>query len=222
MFPVHTWLPDAHVQAPVAGSIILAGVMLKMGTYGFWRFAMPLFPVGRAAVPGAARGAGGHRHRLRRADEPRPARHQEADRLLVGQPPRLLHAGHGRLHPRGRHRQRVPDAEPRRVHRRALPPLRLPLRAAPRAADERLRRHREGDAGLHAPSSSSSPSPRWRCRAPTASWASSWCSWAPSSRTCRCGWACSPRPASSSARRTCCGWCRRSSSGSSPTPRTSS
>ena len=44
MFPVHTWLPDAHVQAPVAGSIILAGVMLKMGTFGFWRFAVPLFP----------------------------------------------------------------------------------------------------------------------------------------------------------------------------------
>jgi NADH-quinone oxidoreductase subunit M len=45
MFPVHTWLPDAHVQAPVAGSIMLAGVMLKMGTFGFWRFAIPLFPV---------------------------------------------------------------------------------------------------------------------------------------------------------------------------------
>jgi len=44
MWPVHTWLPDAHVQAPVAGSMILAGVMLKMGTFGFWRFAIPLFP----------------------------------------------------------------------------------------------------------------------------------------------------------------------------------
>jgi NADH-quinone oxidoreductase subunit M len=44
MFPVHTWLPDAHVQAPVAGSMILAGVMLKMGTFGFWRFAVPFFP----------------------------------------------------------------------------------------------------------------------------------------------------------------------------------
>ncbi|HXX30508.1 MAG TPA: NADH-quinone oxidoreductase subunit M [Myxococcaceae bacterium] len=44
MFPVHTWLPLAHVEAPVAGSVILAGVMLKMGTYGFWRFAIPLFP----------------------------------------------------------------------------------------------------------------------------------------------------------------------------------
>ena len=45
MFPVHTWLPDAHVQAPVAGSMFLAGVMLKMGTFGFWRFAVPFFPV---------------------------------------------------------------------------------------------------------------------------------------------------------------------------------
>lgn len=44
MFPVHTWLPDAHVQAPTGGSVVLAGVMLKMGTYGFYRFAMPLFP----------------------------------------------------------------------------------------------------------------------------------------------------------------------------------
>jgi NADH-quinone oxidoreductase subunit M len=44
MFPVHTWLPDAHTEAPTAGSVILAGVLLKMGTYGFVRFAMPLFP----------------------------------------------------------------------------------------------------------------------------------------------------------------------------------
>jgi NADH-quinone oxidoreductase subunit M len=44
MFPFHTWLPDAHSEAPTAGSVILAGVLLKMGTYGFIRFAMPLFP----------------------------------------------------------------------------------------------------------------------------------------------------------------------------------
>jgi NADH-quinone oxidoreductase subunit M len=44
MFPFHTWLPDAHVEAPTAGSIILAGVLLKMGTYGFIRFCLPLFP----------------------------------------------------------------------------------------------------------------------------------------------------------------------------------
>ncbi len=44
MFPFHTWLPDAHVQAPTGGSVILAAVMLKMGTYGFLRFVLPLFP----------------------------------------------------------------------------------------------------------------------------------------------------------------------------------
>ena len=44
MFPFHTWLPDAHVEAPTAGSVILAAVLLKMGTYGFIRFAIPLFP----------------------------------------------------------------------------------------------------------------------------------------------------------------------------------
>ncbi len=44
MFPFHTWLPDAHVEAPTPGSVILAGVMLKMGTYGFLRFVIPLFP----------------------------------------------------------------------------------------------------------------------------------------------------------------------------------
>ena len=44
LFPFHTWLPDAHVEAPTGGSVILAGVMLKMGTYGFLRFALPLFP----------------------------------------------------------------------------------------------------------------------------------------------------------------------------------
>ena len=44
MFPFHTWLPDAHVQAPTAGSVILAGVLLKMGTYGFLRFSLPMVP----------------------------------------------------------------------------------------------------------------------------------------------------------------------------------
>jgi len=66
VFPFHTWLPDAHVQAPTAGSVILAGVMLKMGTYGLVRFAFPLFPeaalyfapyLGVAAVIGIIYGA---------------------------------------------------------------------------------------------------------------------------------------------------------------------
>ena len=45
MWPVHTWLPDAHVEAPTAGSVILAGIMLKMGGYGFLRFSLPMFPL---------------------------------------------------------------------------------------------------------------------------------------------------------------------------------
>jgi len=53
LFPLHTWLPDAHVEAPTAGSVILAGVLLKFGIYGFLRYAMPLFPHG-AAVWGPA------------------------------------------------------------------------------------------------------------------------------------------------------------------------
>ncbi len=66
LFPFHTWLPDAHVQAPTAGSVILAGVLLKMGTYGLVRFAFPLFPdaalffapyLGIAAVIGIIYGA---------------------------------------------------------------------------------------------------------------------------------------------------------------------
>ena len=54
MFPFHTWLPDAHVEAPTAGSVILAGLMLKMGTFGFIRLAMPLFPA--AALDPTIRG----------------------------------------------------------------------------------------------------------------------------------------------------------------------
>ncbi len=52
MWPVHTWLPDAHTEAPAAGSVILAGILIKMGAYGFLRFSMPMFPQATQAMAG--------------------------------------------------------------------------------------------------------------------------------------------------------------------------
>ena len=69
MFPFHTWLPDAHVEAPTAGSVVLAAIMLKLGTFGFIRLAVPLFP-GAAMDPDGAHDhprARRDRHRVRRA-----------------------------------------------------------------------------------------------------------------------------------------------------------
>ena len=88
LFPFHTWLPDAHVEAPTAGSVILAGVLLKMGTYGLVRFAFPLFPMAALVLRAVPRGARGDRHHLRRAGGDGAAGHEEAGRLLERQPPR--------------------------------------------------------------------------------------------------------------------------------------
>ena len=85
MFPFHTWLPDAHTEAPTAGSVILAGVLLKMGTYGFMRFSVPMF-AGRCAGGSTSRyhdGAFDRRHHLRRAGLHDAEGHEEAHRLLA-------------------------------------------------------------------------------------------------------------------------------------------
>ena len=104
LFPLHTWLPDAHTQAPTAGSVILAGVMLKLGTYGFLRFGLYLFPEASVyfapllvtlGVIGIIYGAIVRHH----AEGP-----QAAGRLLVGRPPRLHRARHVRPHHPGRRR----------------------------------------------------------------------------------------------------------------------
>ena len=92
MFPLHTWLPDAHTEAPTAGSVILAGVLLKMGTFGFFRYAMPLFPEAALEFRARHRDPRGHRHHLRRAHVARADRHEAARRLLVGLAPRLRDA----------------------------------------------------------------------------------------------------------------------------------
>ena len=72
VFPFHTWLPDAHVQAPTGGSVILAGVLLKMGTYGLVRFCLPFFPSASASHNHAHRHFGGYWYCVRRTGIARP------------------------------------------------------------------------------------------------------------------------------------------------------
>ena len=97
MFPLHTWLPDAHVEAPTAGSVILAGVLLKMGGYGMLRFCLPLFPDAAVAFIPLRRRALDRRHRLRRPGLDAAEGPQEAGGLLERQPHGLRDARHLRL-----------------------------------------------------------------------------------------------------------------------------
>ena len=146
MWPFHTWLPDAHVEAPTAGSVILAGVMLKMGGYGFLRLAIPLFPQAAARVRALDRRPGRHRDRVRRPGLAGAARPQEAGRVLLGVPPRVRDAGHRVLHDHGGGGRDLPDAEPRHLHRRPLPDGGDALRPPPHPPDRGLRRAQERDA----------------------------------------------------------------------------
>ena len=86
MWPVHTWLPDAHVEAPTAGSVILAGILLKMGGYGFLRFSLPMFPLASQEFAPLRVRALGHRHRLHLAGRPGAGGREEADRLFLASP----------------------------------------------------------------------------------------------------------------------------------------
>ena len=153
--PLHTWLPDAHVEAPTAGSVILAGVMLKMGTYGFMRLGFPLFPDATHLYTPLLMTLAVVEHRLRRLPRAGAGRHQEDHRLLVDQPPRLRDArlAEPRSH---RHPGRGdPDGEPRPGGRRPVPDGRHGLRALPHARTQGVRRPGQADAGvfgvLHGP-----------------------------------------------------------------------
>ena len=81
MFPFHTWLPDAHTEAPTVGSVLLAAVMLKLGTYGFIRIALPILPQAAAGLGALDRAARRHRHHLRRARA--ASRRRDMKRLIA-------------------------------------------------------------------------------------------------------------------------------------------
>ena len=120
LFPLHTWLPDAHVEAPTAGSVMLASVMLKMGTYGLLRFCVPMFPVAAhncsgwivaLAIIGIVYGA-------------LVAMVQPNMKKLVAYSS-VSHLGFRgarnlQLHPAGIRWRGLPDAESRRLHRRSF------------------------------------------------------------------------------------------------------
>ena len=140
MFPLHTWLPDAHTDAPTAGSVILAAVMLKMGTYGFLRFSLPILPdASRQFVPlmagspivGIIYGA---LVALAQSDWKRLVAYSSVSHMGMAM------LGMFALTPRRHHRQHRPPAQSRDLHRRAVPARRHRLRAPPHARDFGVRR----------------------------------------------------------------------------------
>ena len=144
LFPVHTWLPDAHTEAPTAGSVILAGVLLKLGTYGFLRFGLYLFP--EAAVDlaplfltlGVIGIIYGAIVATMQKDLKRLVAYSSVAHLG------FIVLGTFALTTQGLAGRRAPDGQPRPLHRRPLPPRRHDLRAPPHPADRRAGRPPEG------------------------------------------------------------------------------
>jgi hypothetical protein len=94
VWPFHTWLPDAHTEAPTAGSMILAGVLLKLGAYGFLRLVLPLYPEEARYFAGALALAGDAGDHLRRFCGLRSGGFQTPGGLFFGQPYGLCGAGY--------------------------------------------------------------------------------------------------------------------------------
>ena len=135
LFPFHTWLPLAHVEAPTAGRVLLAGVLLKLGTYGFLRLCLPLLPdacvsvgvplVGTLAVIGIIYGA---LCALAQDDIKKLVAYSSVSHLG------FCMLGMFALNADGPHRQPAADDQPRPLDRRAVPARRHALRALPHAA----------------------------------------------------------------------------------------
>ena len=146
LFPVHTWLPDAHTNAPTVGSVILAAVMLKLGTYGFIRYGLYLFPEATVyfAPLMVTLGVIGITYGAIVATMQRDP--QTACRVLICRPLGLHHPRHVRVDHAEPDRWRRPDGQPRDLDRCPLPSRRDDLRAPPHARDRPAQRPPEGRA----------------------------------------------------------------------------
>ena len=148
MFPFHTWLPDAHTDAPTAGSVILAAVLLKMGTYGFIRFSLPILPDATVAfvpwvvglsIVGIVYGA---LVAMAQRDWKRLVAYSSVSHMG------MVMLGMFALTPVGNHREHRAAAEPRHFHWCPLSHRGHRLRTSPHASDRGLWRPVEGHAGL--------------------------------------------------------------------------
>ena len=185
LFPLHTWLPDAHTEAPTAGSVILAGVLLKMGTYGFLRFSLALLPAGLGRPRAPAPRAGHRRHHLRRDRRQHATEPETVGRVLVGRAPRLRRGRHLRPHHTGHRGRHLHDDQPRAHHRCTLPPRRDALRPQAHVRHRFVRWSVEVGADPRRIVLRHRVPRRSDCPASPASSASSWCSSARSSSTSR-------------------------------------
>ena len=131
LFPLHTWLPLAHVQAPTAGSVLLAGILLKMGTYGFVRFSIPLVADRHGGLHAVDAVVVRGRDRLWCARGAGAIGYQAIDRVLQRESPRILHARPIRPQSAGNARSRPPDGQPWNFDGRALCHRRYVVRTVP-------------------------------------------------------------------------------------------